>query len=80
MKQLQTLAASLLLLTVGIFTGSALQSPPAALGQAPPRQTFQSGGQLAVPVLKEIAATLQKVDARLARLEAIANQMQKPGN
>ena len=36
---------------------------------APEPPAFQTGGQLSVPVLKEIAATLHQMDARLARLE-----------
>jgi hypothetical protein len=47
---------------------------------APP-QAFQSGGQLSVPVLREIAATLRQIDSRLARLEAAAQKLQtaRPG-
>ena len=41
---------------------------------APP--AFQAGG---VPILKDIAATLRQMDARLARLELTAQKMQAGG-
>jgi hypothetical protein len=31
---------------------------------------------MSVPLLQQIAATLQQIDGRLARLEAVAQQMQ----
>jgi hypothetical protein len=77
-----------MLLAAGLFVGHAL-SPLAALGDVKtptPPQSFQSGGQLAVPVLKEIAATLKQMDARLSRIEVIAQQIRttkttsQPGN
>jgi hypothetical protein len=65
-----------------MIAGAALRSPSEALGEvrstAPP-QAFQSGGQMSVPVLKEIAATLHTIDGRLARLETAAQKMQAPG-
>jgi hypothetical protein len=36
-------------------------------------------GQLSVPLLKEIAATLHQIDARLAKLEIAAQKLQSPG-
>jgi hypothetical protein len=65
------------LLAAGLIVGHAF-SPLAALGDVKtptPPQSFQSGGQLAVPVLKEIAATLKQMDARISRIEVIAQQM-----
>jgi len=68
------------LLTAGVWLGSAAPPPSEAWAEirttAPP-EAFQSGGQLSVPILKEIAATLHQMDARLSRLEATAKQMQK---
>ena len=48
----------------------------ARFAQTAPPQAFQTGGQLSVPVLKEIAATLHQIDSRLARLEAVAQKLQ----
>ena len=73
-------AIGMALLCAGILAGGAIAPARVAQGElrsgAAP-QPFLSGGQLAVPVLKEIAATLHQIDARLARLEAAAQKMQK---
>jgi hypothetical protein len=71
-------------LVAGVFAGGAVTSAKVAHGeirQTAPPQAFQSGGQLSVPVLKEIAATLRQIDSRLARLESVAQKLQttKPG-
>jgi len=66
------------LLTGGMLLGASLSSPNVAHGEirpTPQPQAFQSGGQLSVPVLKEIALTLHQIDARLARLETIAAKL-----
>jgi hypothetical protein len=66
------------LLGAGMFIGSEVAKPPAAWGEvvtAVPPQHFQSGGQLSLPLLQEIAASLQQIDGRLARMEAIAKQI-----
>jgi hypothetical protein len=71
------LAMCAALVGVGLLAGTAMP-PGAAWGDvkdATPAQSFQTGGQLSVPVLKEIAATLKQMDARLSRMEAIAQQM-----
>lgn len=67
------------LLVGGMVLGRAVLFPPEAWGQvrdAAPAEMFRSGGQLAVPVLNEIAATLKQIDGRLARLELIAERLQ----
>lgn len=69
------------LLAGGMILGAALSTSSVALGEIRPMpqpQAFQSGGQLSVPVLKEIASTLHQIDARLARLETIAARMHVP--
>lgn len=69
----------LVLVSAGILAGAALAPPQQAHGEVretPAPQAFQSGGQLSVPVLKEIAATLRQIDARLARLETVAQKLQ----
>ena len=68
-----------MLIGIGIALGSVVTPPSTAWGEVrtptlPP--SFQSGGQLSLPVLQEISATLRQIDARLARLEAAARQMQ----
>ena len=42
----------------------------------PEPPAFQTGGQLSVPILRDIAATLHQIDARLARLETVAQKLQ----
>jgi hypothetical protein len=75
------LAAAALLLAGGMAAGSALNSPNEALGQGrtPPPAAFQSGGQMSVPLLKEISVTLHQIDERLARLETVASKVQPSG-
>jgi hypothetical protein len=72
-------AASGVLLLAGVCVGTGMQNANTAHGEvrtAPPPAAFQSGGQMSVPVLKEIAATLHQIDGRLARLETAAQKMQ----
>jgi hypothetical protein len=81
MKQetLNRLVASGALLMGGMLAGTAFQSSNQALGEVrtgPPPTAFQSGGQMSVPLLKEIASTLHQMDARLAKLEIAAQKMQ----
>ena len=68
------------LLVAGILIGSATSPPQTAWGEVQPSaepNMFQSGSQISVPILKDIAGTLHQMDARLARLEAIARQLEK---
>jgi hypothetical protein len=72
-------AIGIALLVAGVFAGGAVPSAKLAHGeirQTPPPPSFQTGGQLSVPVLKEIAATLRQIDSRLARLESVAQKLQ----
>jgi hypothetical protein len=67
------------LVVAGIIAGSALSTSNVAWGEVrgtPPTQAFKSGGQLSLPLLKEIATTLHQIEARLARLETAAQKMQ----
>jgi hypothetical protein len=72
-------AIGIALVVAGVLVGGAVPSAKVAHGEiretAPP-PAFQSGGQLSVPVLKEIAATLRQIDSRLARLESVAQKLQ----
>jgi hypothetical protein len=72
-------AMALLLLAAGAIAGIAMtatREASAEIRATPQPQAFQTGGQLSVPILKEIAATLHQMDSRLARLEALAQKMQ----
>lgn len=78
---LSRFAMGIVLMTAGMIAGTAVSISNVAQGEirgTPPPQAFQSGGQLSVPLLKEIAATLHQIDARLARLEAVAQKLQTP--
>jgi hypothetical protein len=80
MKKLQRMLVVAGLIVSGMWIGSALPPTGAAraeLQEAPP-QNFQSGAQQSVPILREIAATLKQIDARLSRIETAAKQYQ-PG-
>jgi hypothetical protein len=80
---LQKGAIGLVLLGTGALVGGAMTSGPIARGQnrtPPPQPAFQSGGQLSVPILREIAATLAQIDARLARLEKAADKLKIAGS
>jgi hypothetical protein len=72
---LKTGAIGLVLLGAGAWAGATITPARVAQGEvrpvAPPA-SFQSGGQLSVPILREIAATLVQIDSRLARLERAA--------
>lgn len=71
------MAAGVALVGAGMLTGAALTSTGPARAEVQPAgepQHFQSGDQLSLPILKEIAATLKQMDARLARIETAAQQ------
>jgi hypothetical protein len=71
--------ASAALLAGGVWLGTGLESSNQALGEVrtgPPPTAFQSGSQMSVPILKEIASTLRQMDARLAKLETAAQKLQ----
>ena len=72
-------AIGIALVMAGVLVGGTVPSARVAHGEireTPPPQAFQTGGQLAVPVLKEIAATLRQIDSRLSRLETMAQKLQ----
>jgi hypothetical protein len=67
------------LLGAGFLAGSGAMPPSEARGEvtiAPPPKAFETGGQLSVPILKEMSATLHQMDARLARMETVASLLQ----
>ncbi len=77
--RLQQMMIGSALLVGGMIAGASVPTTNVAHGElraTPQPQAFQSGGQLSVPVLKEIAATLHQIDSRLARLETVAQKLQ----
>lgn len=75
----QRVVTALAIAVAGVIVGANLSTTHQAHGEntatsEPP--AFQSGGQLSVPVLREISATLRQMDARLARLETAAQKIQ----
>lgn len=79
MKQLswQKLLIALALAAGCMLVGATIPTTNQALGEvrggAPEPPAFQAGS---VPILREISGTLRQMDARLARLEALAQKMQ----
>lgn len=68
------------LIGAGVFVGAETLRPSEARGEVragPPPVAFESGGQLSLPILRDISATLHQMDVRLARMETIAKQVQK---
>jgi hypothetical protein len=73
------LATSAALVVGGMAIGATVDSSNRALGEVrsgPPPTAFQSGSQMSVPILKEIASTLRQMDGRLAKLETAAQKLQ----
>jgi len=66
------------LLGGGVFIGSSVSMPSIAWGQiitTPQQQHMLSGGQMSVPILQDISATLKEIDGRLSRMENLAKQL-----
>ena len=67
------------LLGVGMFIGATGITPSFAqrsdIITTPQPQHMLSGGQLSVPILQDISATLKEIDGRLSRMEVLAKQM-----
>ena len=64
--------AAALLITTGVLIGRWIPASVAHAEsrQVAPREHFKSGGQVSIPILKEIAGTLRSIDGRLARVES----------
>jgi hypothetical protein len=66
------------LVGAGMFLGANVTMPTIAWGQiksTPQQQHMLSGGQMSVPILQDISATLREIDGRLSRMETLAKQM-----
>jgi len=71
-RRLRRLAAVGIIVSGAYLAGSLFRAPPEAnadVRRSPQRQAFLAGGERAVPILQDIAATLKRIDDRLARLE-----------
>jgi hypothetical protein len=77
-RSLRNLLCASALVGAGMFIGSNVTMPTIAWGQiisTPQPQHMLSGGQMSVPILQDISATLKEIDGRLSRMEAVAKQM-----
>src|SRR5262245_52242762 len=76
----QSTLLAMLLVGAGAIAGANLTSTNQAQaevrGSNQEQPSFQSGGQMSVPILREISATLKVMDARLARLETSAKKIE----
>lgn len=75
---LRYLICAMALLGGGVFIGSSVSMPSIAWGQiitTPQQQHMLSGGQMSVPILQDISATLKEIDGRLSRMENLAKQL-----
>lgn len=70
---------------IGVMLPATAPANPSVHRSAPP-EAFKSGSQLSVPVLREMAQTLQRIDGRLQRIEqavlkaAADGQPSRPAN
>jgi len=67
------------LIAAGVIAGASMSTSKEAHAEVTGRvepPAFQSGGQQSVPILREISGTLRQIDARLMRLETVAQKMQ----
>jgi hypothetical protein len=77
--KLQRIVLALALAVTGVMVGSTLSTTKQARGEiqlAPEPDSFKTGGQLSVPILKDISATLHQIDERMARLELVFQKLQ----
>ncbi len=66
------------LVGAGIFIGANVTRPSDASAQiitTPQPQHMLSGGQMSLPILQDISATLRQIDGRLSHLEDVAKQI-----
>ena len=73
--------AAAALVIVGAIIGASVSTSNTAQAEqrpVPEPPSFRSGDQISVPILRDIAATLRQIDARVARLETAAQKLQRP--
>lgn len=77
-RSLRTVFCAAALVSAGMFLGSNFTMPEIAWGQivtTPQPQHMLSGGQMSLPILQDISATLKEIDGRLSRMEGLAKQL-----
>ena len=77
--KLQRVALAVALVVTGVIVGSAIPTVNQARGEVrltPEPDSFKTGGQLSVPLLKDISVTLHQIDERMARIEAVFQKLQ----
>jgi hypothetical protein len=77
-QKLRSALCAAALVGAGMFIGSNVTMPTIAWGQiitTPQQQHMLSGGQMSVPILQDISATLKEIDGRLSRMEGLAKQL-----
>lgn len=77
-RSLRNFVCAMSLVAAGMFIGSNVTRPTTAWGQiitTPQPQHMLSGGQMSVPILQDISATLKEIDGRLSRMETVAKQL-----
>jgi hypothetical protein len=70
----------LVVLAGGFLTGNSWRQPSVAHAEVrrkPPREAFQSGGARSEVVLREIAATLKRIESRMERIERVVTKKSK---
>jgi hypothetical protein len=78
-QKIKRVITALALATGGALVGANLTTTRIARAEvhpAPEPPSFQTGDQLALPVLREMSVTLHQIDARLGRLETVAQRVQ----
>ncbi len=78
MTSLRNTLCAAALVAAGMFIGANVTMPTIAWGQivtTPQPQHMQSGGQMSVPILRDISATLKEIDGRLSRMEVVAKKL-----
>ena len=78
-QKIQRVIAAVALVSGGMLVGANLTTTKVARAEihpAPEPPAFQTGDQLALPVLRDMSVTLHQIDARLGRLEAVAQRVQ----
>jgi hypothetical protein len=77
-RSLRNTFCAIALVGAGMFIGANVTVPTIAWGQivtTPQPQHMLSGGQMSVPILQDISATLKEIDGRLSRMESLAKQL-----
>jgi hypothetical protein len=78
-QQLQRAVVAVAIGVSGAIVGANISTTNVAHGEVrgtPEPPAFQRGDQIAVPILRDIAATLHQMDTRLAKLEMVAQKVQ----